>query len=406
MYTIVSHIFHSRHFWRHVAFGELTELYISMTTKTLSLSLIGIFVPVYLYQQGYTLADIAAFYVIAYGVRIVLDILTGYLVDAIGPKHAIIASYLFLAMELMFLMTIPSHLWAPWLIGLINAVASSLFFVAYHVDFSKIKHSDTEGAELGRLFRLQRIASAAGPLLGGLIATFFDIKLTIFIAIVLIIIGAIPMLSTPEPVHRQRSIRYRDLPFRKLWRDYVSNLGLGVDQMVTVYLWPLYVSIFVFSDDVYLAVGLVTSLGLSISLLVTRTFGRIIDAGHGSSLLNTSAALQAIMHSMRLLVVSPIQVLLFNLINDPLQVGIRMPYTKGTYDRADTLRNHRIVYICSMLSSLNVVRASLWLVVFILSQSAGNELALQATFVLSSISVLGAVSQRFPTLRRVVSSGH
>jgi hypothetical protein len=63
-----------RHFWRDIGFNELSELYTSMLIRSLATSLIGLFVPIYLYKLGYSVRSIFLFFIIFFSVRIFCDI--------------------------------------------------------------------------------------------------------------------------------------------------------------------------------------------------------------------------------------------------------------------------------------------------------------------------------------------
>ena len=64
-----------RHFWRDVGFDELSELYACMLLRSLATGLIGLFVPVYLYKNGYSLQSIFVFYIIFFmqGIRAIFN---------------------------------------------------------------------------------------------------------------------------------------------------------------------------------------------------------------------------------------------------------------------------------------------------------------------------------------------
>src|SRR4051812_4626627 len=77
-----------RHTWRDVGWDELSELYINTLFRGLALSITGLFVPVYLLQLHYPLISILAVVAWYFTFRgVVLDILSGYSVARIGPKH-------------------------------------------------------------------------------------------------------------------------------------------------------------------------------------------------------------------------------------------------------------------------------------------------------------------------------
>ena len=143
-----------------------------MTLKTLSLSMISVFVPIYLYDLGFSLFDISVYFFMYFVIRAPINIIAGVLVARYGPKHVLSYGYVVTLVYLGMLLTLPQYDWALWSMSLAAAISNSFFFVAYHVDFSKIKESKKEGEELGHMYILVRVAGAVGPLFGGLLALY------------------------------------------------------------------------------------------------------------------------------------------------------------------------------------------------------------------------------------------
>lgn len=61
---IINTLLEPRHFWRTVGFDELSEIYTSQMLRSLAASLVGIFVPIYLYKIGYSLVAICFMFLI------------------------------------------------------------------------------------------------------------------------------------------------------------------------------------------------------------------------------------------------------------------------------------------------------------------------------------------------------
>jgi MFS family permease len=161
---IIYRLLRHRHFWRDASFDELSEIYTAMLFRSLALGMVGIFIPVFLFTTGYTLSAIFTFFIYFFATRTVMDIGAGYLVARVGPKHTILVSYVLQIMAALLFLTLPTHHWPLFLPALIWGASNSLFFIAFHVDFSKIKHSVHGGKELGYVTIMERIGQTIGPL--------------------------------------------------------------------------------------------------------------------------------------------------------------------------------------------------------------------------------------------------
>lgn len=377
--------------------SELGELYASMTLKSLALSLVAIFIPVFLYQEGFSILDICLYFAFYFTLRIVFDILAGFLTARFGPKHMLAYSYVLLLIFLGMLLTLSAYGWPLYLMAAANALFNSFFFTAYHVDFSKIHSIDNAGDELSIMNILVRTAAAAGPFIGGLVATLFSIEVTITMALVLVLLAIWPLMLTPEPIKRNRKYNVNGFSIRKNLRNVVSYSALGISRQVALIIWPLYIAVFIFDDDVYAKVGLVTSVSIAATLLVTRLYGRIIDNKAGKALLNATSIFTAVTHLLRPAIKSLGGVTLVNITTEVAETGVILPFTKGFYDEADTVKD-RISYIAMMESIMDACRASFWLVLVWLVMTFGEEQAMIASFSIAAAAALLVAVQRFKAL--------
>lgn len=394
---IIYRMLERRHFWRYAGFDQLSELYTSMMLRSMGLSLVAIFIPIYLYLGGYELLTIALFMAGIYATRMPADILAGYVVAVIGPKHVIFISYVLQAVALALLLTLPGNDWPLWWIAVSSGMSLSAFFVSYHISFSKIMHADHGGKELGIMTIMERLGAALGPVVGGVIATLFGAEYTIAAALVLFILATVPLLFSPEPTKRH-ALSFHGLPYRKLTRDFISFFSLNFEANVAVAVWPLYVAIFVVTVNVYASVGLVTTIGVVASMVAARVIGVLIDRQRGRALLRVGVCGVALAHLVRPFVGSIAGVAALNSASDAAGVASRLPHTKGMYGRADDLSGFRIAYITVIEVAGDFGKTCAWLVPAGLLLTLEHQLAFQVTFVIAAVVALGIMLERFPVL--------
>lgn len=203
------------HSFRKMTFNELSELYVSMMLRSLAMSMSGIFIPIFLYQQGYKIWQILLFYFVTFGAQYLYAIPAAKMVAKIGPKHTILVSYvlqIIVMIGLVFLSTNPT--WYLFIAALLG-VANVSFFTAFHIDFSKVKHQKSGGSELGLVYIGERLGAVLGPVIGGLLAFIFDPKY-IFVAAILVLLSAtIPLFLTSEPTRLNQKLSYHDFSLKK-----------------------------------------------------------------------------------------------------------------------------------------------------------------------------------------------
>lgn len=389
-----------RHPWRYIGFDELSELYASTMLRSLGLSLVGIFVPIYLYKLGYELPVVFLFMAGVFGARMVFDILSGYLVAWQGPKHVILASNILQAFTLILLLTLPQYDWPLWVISALWGLSISMFFIAYHVDFSKIMHLGNGGKELGFMTIMERVGAALGPVVGGVIATVFGPEYTIMVATGLFMGAVIPLFLSAEPTALHQKISYRGLPYRRLKRDFLSFASLGAENTVSISVWPLFAAVTILTVNTYANIGLVTSLGVIAAIVTAQFIGRVVDREKGGTLLRGSVVANFFLHLLRPLAQGFGGVLLVNIANEVVTTGYKLPYTKGMYARADDLPGFRIVYLVTMEVLGDTGKAAAWLMVWALCFFVDPVTAMWLSFFIIAAPSLLIAAHSFPSLKR------
>lgn len=388
-----------RHFWRHVSFNELAELYISSMLRGIGLSIIGIFVPIYLYKLGYGVDIILLFFAGLFLVRIFADIIAAYCVARIGPKHTMLIGNILMVFTLAQLLALSYYDWPLWLIAVCFAFASAMYFLAYHVDFSKILHTDHGGKELGFMAIVEHIGGVFGPLAGGVIATLFGAEYTILIALALLIFATVPLFFSAEPTKGHQQLDFRFLDYSKLKWDFISWTGACLEDNLKSILWPLYIAITIFTVNTYAGIGLVTSAATIAAIVAAKLIGSVVDRNKGGALLHYSVWGVVAVNFTRPFVGGYIGATASNIINEIVATGYRIPYFKGMYDRADTLPGHRIAYVAVMEVVGDIAKTLVIFCLWAISIYVGGVIALQIAFVIAGLASLLIATERFPALK-------
>lgn len=401
---IVYKVLARRHFWRDASFDELSELYVSMVMRSLALGIIGVFIPVFLLKNGYSFAAIISFFVIFFGVRVFADIIGSLLVAKIGPKHTMLASYAIQIAAAGLFLTLPNYHWPLFWLAASWGTANSFFFIAFHVDFSKVKHTKHAGKELGYINVMERIGAAVGPISGGIIALWFGAQYMFLVAVVLLLLGLVPLFRTAEPVRPNQSLGLKTLPIDRILRDIFSYIAVTTEQTISVVMWPLFLAMFVIGDYVYLKLGGLISLGFLVSIIAAYAIGKLIDERKGKQLLEISAYANSLLHLFRPFVTTLPVAGLVGVINEIVTAGYRMPYHKGMYDAADHLPGHRIAYIMVMEAFGSFAKFLLWVILYLLTSVMSPRNLLSTSFAIAAIASLLIMTQRFAGLRYAKSS--
>jgi MFS family permease len=388
-----------RHFWRTIGADELIELYISNMLRSLSISLLMVFVPFYLYQHGYSVPAIFCVYGSFFATKIVCDILAGFMVARVGPKHTMILSCCLQIASAALFLSVPNSHWPVWVLGIPWGASASFFFIAYHVAFSKIKHNAHSGKEIGYMTIMERIGTVIGPITGGLVGTLFGSHFIFLVATGALFASLWPLFQSSEPVTAHQKLNFRDFPLHKVKRDLVAYVGVGVENTLCINLWPLYVSLFALTGGVYAKLGALSSAAVVASIGSAYFVGRLIDAKNARLVLRIAASLNAAIYFVRPFVSSLVPAFVVNVANETVTTGYRMPFFKGVYAAADDLPGFRIVYIVSLEALSSIAKCTAWFMLALGAQVMSIRSILVVGFVLAAAASLAIMSEQFKALK-------
>jgi MFS family permease len=400
--TLIYRILERRHYWRYVSFSEIAELYASRLLRIFGVAMVSIFVAVYLYQNGYGLTFIAFFFAGYYVFRALTSYPFAYVIARIGPKHATLLSNFLYIPAMLILVTLPElGIYAILGFAFLQSSSLSLYEMAYLVDFSKIKHDDHAGKEIGYMHMLEQIARGSSPFVGGFIAYWFGPQMTLFVAATLFLLSAIPLFFTPEPVKTHQSITFHGIPWKRIRRPMVAYAAVGYDTIASSLLWSLFIAIAIFginSNTIYAQLGVLATLTMITGILSAKIFGMIVDRTKGKELLRVGVFANSLTHISRLFVATPLGVVFVNIFNELATTGFTLPFTKGMFALADDLPGYRIAFISIMNASASLGAAILCTLAGVLSLFFDEAVALQITYAFTAVAVLGILVHRFPAL--------
>jgi hypothetical protein len=393
-------ILEPRHFWRTAGFDELSELYVAQFLRSLGVNLVGLFIPIYLYKIGYSLSQIAFYFVCWFVFRVFFDYLSARFIAKYGPKHGMLVGCLMHSVYLGLVLTIKTQHWPFILVASVGSFAYGMHILALQVDFSKIKHVDHGGKELGFLSIVDKLGGVVGPLVGGLLANYFDPRYTVALAGAMLLLSAVPLFFSKEPVVKNQTLDFRGIPYKERYRDYLSAIPNTIENAVTLIIWPLYVSIFIFKRGAFAKLGIITAVSVLGAILLTRAIGSLIDNSKGLRLLRIATVLNALVHLTRPFAGSTAAVLAINVANEPITAAYRMPYYKGLFDAADSLPGRRISYLTTYGMVDSLTRLVFWLFVWLaLSMYSGHSVFV-ALFFVAALCSLGIMLEKFDVLHQ------
>ena len=393
-----------RHFWRYATFSEIAELYTARMLRMTGNTMVAALAAIYLFKSGYSLQFIAAYYVLYFAFKTLTSWPSAAYVARFGPKHGMLAANIVGVPALIAFSFLDSAgLWALSVYSVCQAISMTLYNIAHLVDFSKVKNDLHAGKELGYMNIIDKVAAGASPLLGGMLAWLISPEVAMWVAAGLLLLAAVPLFRTAEPMKVRQKLDYDGFPWRSTWRSVRGQAAIGVDVTTTAVFWPLFMAAVLFassSDEVYAQIGGITAITVIVGLFVSRAYGVLIDRNQGGVLLRYTTVAKGVVHAVRSWVATPFSAVLVNVFNETATAGYNMSYMRGMFDLADRT-GHRVVYLLCTEVSMNLGSLLISVIAycsFALVSSVRD--GFMVLFVASGLGVLLMLGSRYPLYRK------
>ncbi|MCK4926994.1 MAG: hypothetical protein KAS11_00875, partial [Candidatus Aenigmarchaeota archaeon] len=121
----------------HLLKNELSEVYMNLALESFALSLISIFVPIYILSVGYSFDYMILFFMIYYGCIGIFAPVSASLANRFGFKHIILFRTPLLIAFLLGLHNIESLMFSPLVLAAFGGFGSSLYWISINSIFAK-----------------------------------------------------------------------------------------------------------------------------------------------------------------------------------------------------------------------------------------------------------------------------
>ena len=76
-------------------------------------------------------------------------------------------------------------------------------------------------------------------------------------------------------------------------RDFLAAPFVGVENIISIMIWPLFIALTIFQNNSYAAIGLLASVSTALALIAIYLIGSLIDQSKGLIMLKVGAILNA-----------------------------------------------------------------------------------------------------------------
>ncbi|MEK6816792.1 MAG: MFS transporter, partial [Nanoarchaeota archaeon] len=251
---------------------RLVQLYLTISLATLSLSLIGLFIPIFLMKEiGYSFGSVMLFLIATAAFSLVTFPFALKLSSRIGMNRTAMLS---VPIRVSFLLLLNAlHFWhVPLvLIAFLSNLGAAMFWLPYHIRFAQTSDHDHRGTELGMRYLLEGLAAVSGPVLGGILVATVGFKWLYVIASFILALSVIPLFFMKD-MRVGQGFRLMDVLKRKTHTDLIGYMAEGYRTNAYT-LWSLFLFFFVGS---YVTLGGISSL-VSLANSVFQVFAGYVS---------------------------------------------------------------------------------------------------------------------------------
>lgn len=324
---------HHEHFWwRFIPKKELTEVYVSIAIRAFALSLLNLFVPLYLYVElGYGLNATLGFFIVYASAFALMTPWAAKITARIGVKHSILLSVPMYIIYYLLLYGLKSYAIPIYLVSVFFGSGNAFFWMAFHIEFTKFSNKDHRGEEVGKRRAVGLIAALAGPLLGGFLIDLISFGFVFVFASVLLFLSAVFLFLSKE-VHMPFKFSVKDILKTEYLKDGVVFVSRGMWDVATWILWPMFVFLIL---KTYTSLGILGSISCATTSIMVLLVGKMSDRANKRGLINMGLGLDSVTWFVRHLVVNVAQVFGLTVFSGLAYILVGVPLETLVYDKAE-----------------------------------------------------------------------
>ncbi len=333
--------------------SENSALYLTHAIRVMAVSLVGIFLPIYIYNisesflffSGNIVINGISWVLVYYLLRstfvwISLLLFGETIFSKFHFQLSMIVSFVILIVEIMLWYLSKDNLFLILLAGSLAGFKVTFYWIPFHVFFlrkvGKFKKHFAKNTSLR--FFLTRLFSGLGPAIGGIIIVWYGFGVLFSISIILLVVAALPITFV---IHDWKHKKHSTL---KVLKNYLLNskmknlslsyFGQGFEFAIYATFWPILL-FFVLQN--FASIGFVNTLSFLISSITVLFIGKMIDK-HGTKKIHAIGTLvNAVLYLPRIFFSSPTLFYGLNIMDRFVSGAISLPLMSLSYEKAKKL---------------------------------------------------------------------
>lgn len=238
--------FHQRHSLERLIHSDFWLFEFSVWLHTFAISMVSIFVPIFLLQIGYSIGEVMIYYFLYNLFDVPLNFLARYLTRRIGAKMVVILGSIFAVFFFVSLFALTAQNWPLLvLIAFFAALYDTFYWVAHLYLFMKCsKNDENVSGDVGTLRIMRRVAGMVAPALGAAVLIVWSRDALLVISALVLALSIFPLFKIREIKDKPKRPQKRFKEFFGSWdvtRDYIASIFITFHNTSEATLWPIFI---------------------------------------------------------------------------------------------------------------------------------------------------------------------
>ncbi len=315
------------------------SLYTGKTIVMISSGLLGLFIPIFIYNLLDQSFIYLALYFLAGHVSYMLLLFFGVrFLNKFGFRRALKTSVFlgsfyytifYFVNESNFIQLIP-------LIIFVLTFYRVFYWMPYHVDLAKFTTKKNRAKQISALRATREIIGVFIPLIGGLIINKFGFDVLFIIAIILYLISGIPYLTIPRT--KEKFIwNYKEtlqhLFSKRIRKQMVAFMSDGAESVIGMAVWPIF--IFHIMDGDYFKIGALSTLIIGFTVVIELFLGKHLDKkAQKEKFLKIGSIFSSAGWILKIFIATGFQIFIIGAFHNISRIFTRIPFDTITYESA------------------------------------------------------------------------
>ena len=373
--------------------GEISRgfasLYTAKTIVMVASGLLGIFLPIFLYNLfNENFQYVVLYYGIAHFLYGVFVGLGAIFLNKFGFRKALQISVFLGALfySIFYFINEENLIYLIPFSILVLTLYRLFYWVPYHVDFAKFTERKDKPEAVSVMNVTRNIMGAFVPAIAGWIVSSFSFDVLFVIAVILYLLSFFPYLIIPRT---EESFNWS---YRELWKKFFSKenrktmiafMSYGGEDLVGIMVWPIFIFGVLKGD--YFQVGLISSLVIMATVILQLGIGKYISSYlREKKVLKIGSFLVFLGWILKIFVDTAFQVFIVSTYHNLSNILTKTPFDSLRYETAADEGHYIDEQTVLYEVAIQLGKVLMAILIFLISMF----FAIQWTFILAAVAAL------------------